>query len=108
MAPSRIQVNSLHGQGIDRLADRLAVEALAEDGTIEAVSMPDAPGFVLAVQWHPEWQVLENPWSRRLFAAFGAAARARASAGRAQGEPERPPGGVAPGDERTNNRGQKR
>ena len=37
-------------------------------------------GFALAVQWHPEWQVLENPWSRRLFAAFGAAARARAAA----------------------------
>ena len=53
---------------------------MAEDGTIEAVSVPDATGFALAVQWHPEWQVLENPWSRRLFAAFGAAARARAAA----------------------------
>jgi putative glutamine amidotransferase len=72
-----IQVNSLHGQGIDRLADRLAVEASAPDGTIEAVSVPDAPGFALAVQWHPEWRVLENPTSRRLFAAFGAACRAR-------------------------------
>ncbi|HEX6015350.1 MAG TPA: gamma-glutamyl-gamma-aminobutyrate hydrolase family protein [Geminicoccaceae bacterium] len=76
--PERIEVNSLHGQGIDRLADRLAVEAVAEDGTIEAVSVRDAQGFALAVQWHPEWQVLENPWSRRLFAAFGAAARQRA------------------------------
>ena len=72
-----IQVNSLHGQGIDRLADRLAVEAIAPDGTIEAVSVQDAPGFALAVQWHPEWRVLENPTSRRLFAAFGAACRAR-------------------------------
>jgi putative glutamine amidotransferase len=72
-----IQVNSLHGQGIDRLADRLAVEASAPDGTIEAVSVPDARGFALAVQWHPEWRVLENPTSRRLFAAFGAACRAR-------------------------------
>lgn len=84
----QIEVNSLHGQGIDRVADRLAVEALAEDGTVEAVSVPDAPGFVLAVQWHPEWQVLENPWSRRLFAAFGAAARAKAAA-RAMTEPNR-------------------
>ena len=42
--------------------------------------MQGAKGFALAVQWHPEWQVLENPWSRRLFAAFGAAARARAAA----------------------------
>ena len=77
---TRIEVNSLHGQGIDRLADRLDVEALAEDGTIEAVSVRDAKGFALAVQWHPEWQVLENPVSRRLFAAFGAATRAYAAA----------------------------
>ena len=76
----RIEVNSLHGQGIDRLADRLTVEAVAEDGTIEAVSVQGAKGFTLAVQWHPEWQVLDNPWSRRLFAAFGAAARSRAAA----------------------------
>jgi putative glutamine amidotransferase len=72
-----IQVNSLHGQGIDRLAGRLRVEALAPDGTIEAVSVQDAPGFTLAVQWHPEWRLLENPTSRRLYAAFGAACRAR-------------------------------
>jgi putative glutamine amidotransferase len=72
-----IQVNSLHAQGIDRLAGRLQVEAIAPDGTIEAVSVPDARGFALAVQWHPEWRVLENPTSRRLFAAFGAACRAR-------------------------------
>jgi putative glutamine amidotransferase len=82
----QIEVNSLHGQGIDRLADRLSVEAVAEDGTVEAVSLPNAPGFALGVQWHPEWQVLENPWSRRLFAAFGAAARTRAAA-RAMPEP---------------------
>ncbi|HEX6110820.1 MAG TPA: gamma-glutamyl-gamma-aminobutyrate hydrolase family protein [Geminicoccaceae bacterium] len=72
-----IQVNSLHAQAIDRLAEGLAVEALAPDGTIEAVSVENAPGFALAVQWHPEWRVLENPTSRRLFAAFGAACRAR-------------------------------
>jgi putative glutamine amidotransferase len=72
-----IRVNSLHGQAIDRLADNLVVEALAPDGTIEAVSVGDASGFALAVQWHPEWRLLENPTSRRLFAAFGAACRAR-------------------------------
>ena len=76
----RIEVNSLHGQGIDRLAERLTVEAVAEDGTIEAVSVQGARNFALAVQWHPEWEVQDNPWSRRLFAAFGAAARARAAA----------------------------
>jgi putative glutamine amidotransferase len=74
---STIQVNSLHGQGIDHLAARLTVEAVAPDGTIEAVSVNNARGFALAVQWHPEWRVLENPTSRRLFAAFGAACRAR-------------------------------
>ena len=76
----RIEVNSLHGQGIDRLAGRLVVEAVAEDGTIEAVSVRDARGFALAVQWHPEWRFVDDPWSCRLFAAFGAAARARAVA----------------------------
>ncbi|MCS6877735.1 MAG: gamma-glutamyl-gamma-aminobutyrate hydrolase family protein [Geminicoccaceae bacterium] len=75
-----IFVNSLHGQGIDRLAPGLRMEAVAEDGTIEAVSVEGAPGFALGVQWHPEWRVTEDPVSRCLFAAFGAAARARASA----------------------------
>ena len=72
-----IQVNSLHAQAIDRLAEGLVVEARAPDGTIEAVSVENAPNFALAVQWHPEWRVLEYPTSRRLFAAFGAACRAR-------------------------------
>jgi len=78
----RIAVNSLHGQAIDRLAPGLAVEARAPDGTIEAVRVESAPGFVLGVQWHPEWRVLEHPISRRLFAAFGAACQARADARR--------------------------
>lgn len=72
-----IDVNSLHGQGIDRLAPDLVVEAVAADGTIEAVSMPSGRGFVLAVQWHPEWQAASIDQHRRLFAAFGAACRAR-------------------------------
>ncbi len=75
---SQISVNSLHGQGLDRVAGRLCVEAMAQDGTIEAVSVKNAAGFALGVQWHPEYKVLENPQSRQLFAAFGAAARARA------------------------------
>jgi putative glutamine amidotransferase len=76
--PSAIEVNTLHGQAIDRLADRLEIEALAPDGTIEAVSVKHAAAFALGIQWHPEWKVLENPHSRRLFAAFGAACGARA------------------------------
>lgn len=70
---SQAMVNSLHHQGVDRLAERLSVEALAPDGQIEAVSMPDAKGFVLGVQWHPEWGFAANPLSRAIFAGFGAA-----------------------------------
>ncbi len=76
---NRIEVNSLHSQGIDRLGAGLAVEARAPDGVIEAVRVSAARGFALAVQWHPEWQVLTNEFSTALFAAFGAAARAHAS-----------------------------
>lgn len=68
-----IMVNSLHGQGIDRLAAGLRVEARADDGLVEAYSVECAAGFTLAVQWHPEWRVTENPDSMKLFAAFGAA-----------------------------------
>jgi len=70
---SRIQVNSLHGQAIDQLAPGLAVEALAPDGTIEAVRVEGAKTFALAVQWHPEWEVLHFADRKRLFEAFGAA-----------------------------------
>ena len=66
-------VNSLHHQGVDRLAPSLAANAIAPDGVIEAVSLPQGPGFVLGVQWHPEWLWAENPVSRSIFAAFGKA-----------------------------------
>jgi putative glutamine amidotransferase len=78
-ASDRIQVNSLHNQGIDRLGAELAVEARAPDGVIEAFRVRDAQRFALAVQWHPEWKVMGNPFSRALFAAFGQASRERAS-----------------------------
>lgn len=67
------QVNSLHHQGIDRLAPGLRVEATAPDGLIEAVSCPGTKGFVLGVQWHPEWRWQDHALSRAIFAAFGAA-----------------------------------
>jgi putative glutamine amidotransferase len=72
-----IEVNSLHGQAIDRLGDGLVVEAYAPDGTIEAVAMPSAPGWLLGVQWHPEWAFAGNPHSVAIFAAFGDACRVR-------------------------------
>jgi putative glutamine amidotransferase len=71
----RIQVNSLHGQGVERLGPDLAVEARAPDGLVEAFRVKSAPAFALAVQWHPEWKVMSNPFSRALFAEFGKAAR---------------------------------
>ena len=69
-------MNSLHGQGVNRLGAGLAVEGVAPDGLIEAFSAPSAAGFALAVQWHPEWQAESNPVSLKLFRAFGDAARA--------------------------------
>jgi putative glutamine amidotransferase len=71
----RIEVNSLHGQAIDRLGNGLVVEARAPDGTIEAVAMPLAAGWLLGVQWHPEWGFAENPHSVAIFTAFGDACR---------------------------------
>lgn len=74
---SATQVNSLHGQAIDRLAPGLVVEATAPDGTIEAVRVANAPGWAFGVQWHPEWRFAENADSMALFQAFGEACRAR-------------------------------
>ncbi len=73
---STIRVNSVHGQGVNRLAKGLRIEALALDGLVEAFSVAEARGFNLGVQWHPEWQAATNPVSTRLFEAFGAACRA--------------------------------
>lgn len=74
-----IAVNSLHRQAVDQLSPRLLVEAVAEDGTIEAVSVKDAAGFAVGVQWHPEYWAKTDTPSRQLFEAFGAAVRAHAS-----------------------------
>jgi putative glutamine amidotransferase len=82
----QLRVNSLHGQAIDRLAPGLRVEARAHDGTVEAVHIAAHPGFALAVQWHPEWKVLENPASLKIFRAFGDACR-QAQARRLGGQP---------------------
>ncbi|PHS79345.1 MAG: gamma-glutamyl-gamma-aminobutyrate hydrolase [Rhodospirillaceae bacterium] len=73
-----VQVNSLHGQGIDKLADGLEIEARAPDGLVEAFHVKDTKAFALGVQWHPEWKVMENEFSRALFDKFGEACRKRA------------------------------
>ena len=73
----RLQVNSLHGQGVRELGSGFSIEARASDGVIEAFRVSAARRFALAVQWHPEWRVMENEFSMALFAAFGAACRER-------------------------------
>ena len=75
----QFEVNSVHGQGVERLGAGLRVEGVAPDGLIEAFSVADAPAFALGVQWHPEWRVTEHPAYLAIFRAFGDACRARAA-----------------------------
>lgn len=74
-----VMVNSLHGQGVKKLADGVTVEAVADDGLIEAFTVDHAAAFALAVQWHPEWQASSNEFSSAIFGAFGDACKERAS-----------------------------
>lgn len=80
-----VRVNSLHGQGVARLAGGVSVEAVADDGLVEAFRVDSAPGFALGVQWHPEWKVVDDEFSLAMFRAFGDACRDYA-AGRRGGE----------------------
>jgi putative glutamine amidotransferase len=73
---AKILVNSLHWQAVDQPAPGMVVEALAPDGTIEGLRAPDAPGWVVGVQWHPEWRYADDTASLALFRAFGEACRA--------------------------------
>ena len=77
--PNEFMVNSIHSQGIDKLAPGLRAEAIAPDGLIEAISVEHSPSFAVGVQWHPEWQVLTNPPYLSIFQAFGDACRRRAA-----------------------------
>ena len=72
-----IRVNSLHGQGILEPGARVAIEGIAEDGTIEAIRIAEATGFALGVQWHAEYDAESDPVNRALFSRLGDAARAR-------------------------------
>lgn len=69
------EVNSLHRQAVGDLGNGLIIEAQAEDGTVEAMSVRDSPGYVLATQWHPEYWVMTDGPSKKLFSAFGNAVR---------------------------------
>ncbi len=74
-----IRVNSLHGQGVLEPGERVVIEGVAEDGTVEAIRIADAPGFALGVQWHAEYDPQTNPINRVLFEAFGNALAAHKS-----------------------------
>ncbi|MEM7300618.1 MAG: gamma-glutamyl-gamma-aminobutyrate hydrolase family protein [Pseudomonadota bacterium] len=75
LGESDVTVNSVHRQAIDQLAPGLEVDAVAQDGTIEAVSVSGAAGFAVGVQWHPEYWADSDTPSRLLFEAFGEAVR---------------------------------
>jgi len=80
---TQIAVNSLHNQGIDRLAPGLIAEGYAPDGLIEAVRVANAPGFAVGIQWHPEYDFETDAVSRRIFEAFGEAVRGHLTIGAA-------------------------
>lgn len=75
-----ILVNSVHRQAVDRLGDRLQIEAVASDGTVEAVSVKDSRAFAVGVQWHPEYWATSDNNSAKIFHAFGDAVREHAAA----------------------------
>lgn len=73
-APS-LEVNSVHYQGVGRLADGLSIEAQAPDGLVEAYSARPNGAPLLAVQWHPEWATDANDDSQTYFRLLGRALR---------------------------------
>ncbi|MBP7240668.1 gamma-glutamyl-gamma-aminobutyrate hydrolase family protein [Amaricoccus sp.] len=78
LGATEVMVNSLHGQGIRDRGGRVVIEGWAPDDTPEAIHIEGAPGFAIAVQWHPEWRASTDPVSRPLFMSLGEAVRRRA------------------------------
>lgn len=72
-----VMINSLHGQGVKQIGGHLIAEATAPDGLVEALRLDSEDTFLLALQWHPEWKVTDNPFYLEIFKAFGAACKAR-------------------------------
>ncbi|WP_226779176.1 gamma-glutamyl-gamma-aminobutyrate hydrolase family protein [Oceaniglobus trochenteri] len=83
MGARQVMTNTLHGQGIRTPGARIVIDGRAPDTTAEAVYIEGAPGYALAVQWHPEWNAANDPVSRPLFTSFGAAAAEWAAGRRA-------------------------
>lgn len=76
---TQVMVNSLHSQGVAKLADGVTIEAVSDDGLIEAFRVDSVPGFALSIQWHPEWRFTQDKFSMAIFKAFGDACRTYAS-----------------------------
>ena len=75
---SEVMVNSLHGQGIDRPAADLRIEAISEDGIIEGVRV-NADSFAVGVQWHAEYEPQKHELADALYSEFMRAAAQRAA-----------------------------
>ena len=75
LGSTRIETNTLHGQGIAEVGNRLVIDGWASDGTPEALYVKDAAGYTNSVQWHPEWNAENDLVSKLLFEAFGDAVR---------------------------------
>ena len=71
------KVNSLHGQGINKIGKNIIVEAKASDTTIEAISLKNSKAWSLGVQWHPELSIDMDSFSKKLFIDFGLACKKR-------------------------------
>ena len=69
-----IWVNGKHHQAVKDLAPGLTVAARARDGVVEAAEDPRRR-FAVGVQWHPEGNWRDDPYSKKLFSAFVHAAR---------------------------------
>jgi len=74
-----IMINSVHRQAVEKLGERLQVEAVAPDGTVEAISVIGSRAFAVGVQWHPEFWAKSDDASARIFRAFGDAVREHAA-----------------------------
>jgi putative glutamine amidotransferase len=74
---TQVQVNSLHGQGLNRLGQGLRALGRAPDGLVEAFAVEGARAFAYAVQWHPEANCQNGGLDAEIFKAFGESCRVR-------------------------------
>ncbi len=70
---TRLKVNALHHQAVNKLGRGIETVGIDSAGVIQAVEHRDKP-FVLGVQWHPEL-LPQIPIQKRIFYALIAAAR---------------------------------